>query len=114
MSATPARGALPPDALAVMKKENGFLHILRHGTGASSIYIVTYHRLEGSGGSTTPQAVEGAQGLIELLEHIGADFHLTSVRGALEDILRFGSATIPDVWLSANDLVEKGLEPAVP
>ncbi len=114
MSATPARGALPPDALAAMKKENGFLHILRHGTGADSIYIVTYHRLEGSGGSTAPRAVEGAQGLIELLEHIGADFHLASVRGALEDILRFGSATIPDVWLSARDLVEKGLEPAVP
>ncbi len=71
MSATPARGALPPDALAAMKKENGFLHILRHGTGAA-------------------------------------------VRGALEDILRFGSATIPDVWLSARDLIEKGLEPAVP
>src|SRR5713101_8233260 len=68
MSATPARGALPPDALAAMKKENGFLHILRHGTGADSIYIVTYHRLEGSGGSTAPQAVEGARGLIELFD----------------------------------------------
>src|SRR6266704_2395049 len=56
MSATPARGALPPDALAAMKKENGFLHILRHGTGADSIYVVTYHRLEGSGGSTAPRA----------------------------------------------------------
>src|SRR2546425_12868199 len=114
MGATPARGVVPQEAVAAAKKENGFLRILRHGTGASSIYIVTYHRLEGSGGSTTPQAVEGAQGLIELLEHIGADFHLTSVRGALEDILRFGSATIPDVWLSARDLIEKGLEPAVP
>src|SRR5207245_10473860 len=99
MSATPARGALPPDALADMKKENGFLHILRHGTGASSIYVVTYHRLEGSGGSTTPQAVEGAQGLIELLEHIGTDFPLTSVRGPLEHILRFRFRAHPHVWL---------------
>src|SRR5258708_36855551 len=111
MSATPARGALPPDALAAMKKENGFLHILRHGTGAGSIYIVTYHRLEGSGGSTAPRAVEGAPGLIELLEHLGPDFHLASVRGALEDILRFASATIPDVWLLARHLVAKRPEP---
>lgn len=114
MSATPARGTISPEALAAKKKENGFLHIVRHGMGRGSIYVVTYHRLEGKGGSTPPLTVEGAQGLIELLEKIGTDFHLASVRGALEDVLRFGSATIPEVWLSANDLVEKGLEPAAP
>ena len=104
----------PPGCPRGHEERERLLHILRHGTGADSIYIVTYHRLEGRGGSTAPQAVEGAQGLIELLEHIGTDFHLASVRGALEDILRFGSATIPDVWLSARDLIEKDLEPAVP
>ncbi len=114
MSATPVRGALSQEALAAAKKENGFLHIIRHGTGGGSVYLVTYHRLEGRGGSTVPLAVEGAQGLIDLLELIGTDFHLSSVRGALEDILRFGSATIPDVWLSAQDLAEKGFTPAVP
>jgi hypothetical protein len=114
MSATPARGTIRPEALAVMKKENGFLHIVRYGAGPGSIYVVTYHRLEGKGGSTAPVAVEGAQGLIDLLERIGTDFHLSSVRGALEDILRFGSATIPEVWLSAQDLAEKGLEQVVP
>jgi hypothetical protein len=114
MSATPVRGAPSPEALAAMKKENGFLHIIRHGAGPGSIYVVTYHRLEGKGGSTAPVAVEGAQGLIDFLERIGTDFHLSSVRGALEDILRFGSATIPEVWLSAQDLAEKGFEPTVP
>lgn len=112
MSATPARGTIRPDALAAIKKENGFLHIVRHGAGPGSVYVVTYHRLEGHGGSTAPLTVEGAKGLIELLEQIGTDFHLTAVRGALEDLLRFGSATIPDVWLSARDLAEKGLQPA--
>ena len=52
---------------------------------------------------------EGAQELIELLERIGVDFHLAEVRGALEDILRLGSANIPDLWLSDEEMLEKGL-----
>ena len=31
------------------------------------------------------------------------------VRGALEDILRLGSANIPDLWLSDEEVLEKGL-----
>jgi len=31
------------------------------------------------------------------------------VRGALEDVLRFGSANIPDLWLSDEEMIEKGL-----
>src|SRR5690348_14611240 len=47
--------------------------------------------------SATPKPVlaEGAHALIELLESIGVDFRLGDVRGALEDILRLGSANIP-------------------
>lgn len=56
-----------------------------------------------------PVVAEGAQALIDLLERIGVDFHLSEVRGALEDILRLGSANIPDLWLSDDDLFEKGL-----
>ncbi len=52
---------------------------------------------------------EGARELIELLERIGVDFHLAEVRGALEDILRLGSANIPDLWLSDEEMLEKGL-----
>jgi hypothetical protein len=52
---------------------------------------------------------EGANALIELLERIGVDFRLNEVRGALEDILRLGSANIPDLWLSDEEMVEKGL-----
>jgi len=52
---------------------------------------------------------EGAQPLIELLEELGVDFRLREVRGALEDILRFGSANIPDLWFSDEQLARKGL-----
>jgi hypothetical protein len=44
-----------------------------------------------------------------LLERIGVDFRSGEVRGALEDVLRFGSANIPDLWLSDEEMVEKGL-----
>src|SRR5260370_10068015 len=56
-----------------------------------------------------PALAEGAQALIELLERIGVDFRLNEVRGALEDILRLGSANIPDLWLSDEEMLEKGL-----
>jgi hypothetical protein len=64
-----------------------------------------------SGTSAPPKPVlaEGAQALIELLERIGVDFRLGDVRGALEDILRLGSANIPDLWLSDEEMLEKGL-----
>ena len=93
--------------------------------GPQAIYIVTYHWLDGEdsgnhaerqerpwlGASALPKPVlaEGAQALIELLERIGVDFHLREVRGALEDILRLGSANIPDLWLSDEEMLEKGL-----
>jgi hypothetical protein len=150
-------------------RARGFLHIVRHGVGPGSIYVLTYHRLESTtAGSTNehhgngynivghrsngnglsaadpdqaagvilsvandPSAIdsvaaapsresepesrpkpilaEGAQALIDLLERIGVDFHRPEVRGALEDILRLGSANIPDLWLSDEDLLAKGL-----
>ena len=100
-----------------MPKTRGFLHIVRHGGGPSAIYIVTYHRLDhegpfpslSAGPHPKPALAEGAQELIELLERIGVDFHLAEVRGALEDILRLGSANIPDLWLSDEEMLEKGL-----
>lgn len=87
----------------------GFLHIVRHGAGPGAIYVVTYQRLESAGGQPKPALAEGAQQLIELLERIGVDFRLKEVRGALEDILRLGSANIPDLWLSDEEMLEKGL-----
>jgi len=56
-----------------------------------------------------PVLAEGAQALIELLERIGVDFRLNEVRGALEDILRLGSANIPDLWLTDEEMINKGL-----
>ena len=90
-------------------KTQGYLHIARHGGGPSALYIVKYHRLELAGAPPKPVVVEGAQALIELLERIGVDFRVKEVRGALEDILRFGSANISDLWLSDEEMLEKGL-----
>ena len=93
--------------------------------GPPAIYIVTYHWLDredsgnhaerkecpwlGAGGLPKPVLAEGARALIELLERIGLNFHLREVRGALEDILRLGSANIPDLWFSEEEMFEKGL-----
>jgi hypothetical protein len=97
----------PPSSL----KNRGFLHIARHRGGSGSMYVVTYHRLDAQAEKSHPRPVlaEDAQALIELLERIGVDFQLGEVRGALEDILRLGSANIPDLWLSDEEMLEKGL-----
>ena len=106
---SPAGAAAQAAAPALLPKVHGFLHIARHGGGPISTYLVTYHRLDRDGGLPRPVAVEGAQALIELLERIGVDFGRGEVRGALEDVLRFGSANIPDLWLSDEEMIEKGL-----
>jgi hypothetical protein len=82
---------------------------VRHGAGPNAIYVVTYHRLDRVGTLPKPALAEGAPALIELLERIGVDFHLREVRGALQDILRLGSANIPDLWLSDEEMLEKDL-----
>jgi hypothetical protein len=87
----------------------GFLHIVRHGAGPGAIYVLTYHRLGREGVRAKPVLAEGAQALIDLLEKIGVNFQLKEVRGALTDILRLGSANIPDLWLSDEEMLEKGL-----
>lgn len=117
MSAHPSGSGVAARLAPQKPRTRGFLHIVRHGVGPTAIYIVTYHRLDhhGATGSLAassrpkPALAEGAQALIELLERIGVDFHLREVRGALEDILRLGSANIPDLWLSDEEMVEKGL-----
>jgi len=90
-------------------KARGFLHIVRHGAGLNAFYIVSYHRLDRIGVRPKAMLAEGAQSLIDLLERIGVDFRLREVRGALEDILRLGSANIPDLWLTDEELLQKGL-----
>ena len=87
----------------------GFLHIVRHGSGPLSVYVLTYHRLDRVGVRPKPLLAEDAQSLLDLLDRIGVDFRLSEVRGALEDILRLGSANIPDLWLSEEEMLLKGL-----
>lgn len=103
--------AAPATAPPAKPKTHGFLRIARHGVGPAAMYVITYHRLEKNEVSRPrPVAAESSQALIELLERIGIDFRQSEVRGALEDVLRFGSANIPGLWLSDEDLIEKGLE----
>jgi CheY-like chemotaxis protein len=47
--------------------------------------------------------------LIELLEKLGVNLELTEVRDALKDIHRLGSANIPDLWLTDEQMAEQGL-----
>jgi len=47
--------------------------------------------------------------LLDLLDQMGLDFRSNEVRGALEDILRLGSANIPDLWISDEQIFEQGL-----
>jgi hypothetical protein len=109
MSALPSGSGVAARLAPVKPKTRGFLHIVRHGGGPGAIYIVKYHRLDQEGAPPKPVLAEGAHALIELLERIGVDFRLAEVRGALEDILRLGSANIPDLWLSDEEMLEKGL-----
>jgi hypothetical protein len=109
MSALPSGSGVAARLAPAKPKTRGFLHIVRHGGGPSAIYILKYHRLDRDGAPPMPLLAESAQALIELLERIGVNFHLAEVRGALEDILRLGSANIPDLWLSDEEMLEKGL-----
>jgi hypothetical protein len=94
-------------------RTRGFLRIVRHGSGGGTIYVVTYHSLDRNphalGQLTSPMLAEGANPLIDLLERLGVDFRLSEVREALEDILRLGSANIPDLWFTAEQLVQSHL-----
>jgi len=109
MSALPNGSALAAKLQSTKPRTRGFLHIVRHGAALNAFYIVTYHRLDKAGSRPKAMLAEGAQALIDLLEKVGVDFRLREVRGALEDILRLGSANIPDLWLSDEELLEKGL-----
>jgi hypothetical protein len=111
MSTLPSGSAMAANLAQQKPKTRGFLHIARHGTGPGAVYVVTYHRLDHdrAGLLPRPALADSSQSLIELLERIGVDFRLGEVRGALADVLRFGSANIPDLWLSDDEVVQKGL-----
>jgi hypothetical protein len=111
MSALRSRTVVGARLAQEKPKTLGFLHIVRHGAGAGAMYTVTYHRLDrgAEGSRVCPVLAEGAQSLIDLLDRMGVDFRLGEVRGALEDVLRLGSANIPDLWLSDEEMGEQGL-----
>jgi hypothetical protein len=109
VSAKASRSPLAQNLPPLAPKARGFLHIVRHGAGANATYILTYHRLDREAAPPRPVLAQGAQALIDLLDRIGVDFRLGEVRGALADILRLGSANIPDLWLTDEEILEEGL-----
>jgi hypothetical protein len=98
----PAQAALPSATRA-------FLNIVRHGIGPAAIYVLSYRRLDRIGSDPKPVLAEGSRVLIEMLEKLGVNLELKEVRGALKDIHRLGSANIPDLWLSDEQMAEQGL-----
>src|SRR6202035_4001865 len=98
----PAQSALPPATRA-------FLNIVPHGIAPAAIYVLTYRSLDRVGSAPKPILAEGSRVLIELLEKLGVNLELKEVRDALKDIHRLGSANIPDLWLSDEQMTEKGL-----
>jgi hypothetical protein len=98
----PAQAALPSATRA-------FLNIVRHGIGPAAIYVLTYRRLDRVGSDPKPVLAEGSRILIEMLEKLGVNLELKEVRGALQDIHRLGSANIPDLWLTDEQMAEQGL-----
>src|ERR1700760_2132019 len=113
MSAIPQGSNLTAELPLQKPRTRGFLRVVRHGSGGGTIYVVTYHCLDRNpqplGKLASPMLAEGATTLIDLLEGLGVDFRLSEVREALEDILRLGSANIPDLWFTAEQLTQKGL-----
>lgn len=107
MRASAPRTALTHDPSP--QQARAFLRIVRHGAGPGAVYVLTYHRLDGAHAASKPLLAEGAQPLLDLLDQMGVDFHCKEVRGALEDILRLGSANIPDLWLRDKETVRMGL-----
>jgi hypothetical protein len=110
MSAAPQRSNSYSELPFEKPRTRGFLRVVRHGSGGGTIYVVTYHSLDRNPHPlpqlASPMLAEGATPLIDLLEGLGVDFRLSEVREALEDILRLGSANIPDLWFTAEQLVQ--------
>lgn len=107
---SPLRSIMDAALSSEKPRTRGFLHIVRHGSGGGTMYVVTYHSLDRNPHAiaqlASPMLAEGATTLIDLLEGLGVDFRLSEVREALEDILRLGSANIPDLWFTAEQLVQ--------
>ncbi len=62
MSALPIGSALAAKQKPSQPRARGFLHIVRHGAGLSTFYIVTYHRLDQDWRATQSDACRRSTG----------------------------------------------------
>jgi hypothetical protein len=88
-------------------KKNGVVQIVSRFDpvlGKANGFTVTYYRVEAPSEGPGPRQVSSAMELLKLLESLGVELSLPSVRGALAELYARGSASIPEVWLSEQEL----------
>jgi hypothetical protein len=94
------------------EKKNGVVHIVSRvdpALGKANGFTVTYDRVEAPSDGPEPRQISSAMELLKLLESLGVELSLPSVRGALAELYARGSASIPGVWLSEQELHRHGL-----
>lgn len=93
-------------------KRNGVVHIVSRvdpPLGKANGFTVTYDRVEAPSDGREPRKISSAMELLRFLESLGIELSLPSVRGALAELYARGSAFIPEVWLSEQELHRHGL-----
>lgn len=105
-----AVGESPEPETAVQR--NGILHIVCHfdpELQKAAGYSVTYHRVESDGGAMKVRQFTTAMDLIHYLERLGVDLSHARVLSGLAELYARGSASIPDVWLTDEQVRLSGL-----
>ena len=93
-------------------KNNGVLHIVSRSEpalGKANGFSVMYYRVEPLSDDSEPRRISSAMELQKFLESLGIELSLPSVRGALAELYARGSASIPEVWLTEQELHRHGL-----
>jgi hypothetical protein len=92
-------------------KKNGVVHIVSRFDpvlGKANGFTVTYYRVEALSDGPEPRQISSAMELLKFLESLGVELSLPSVRGALAELYARDSASIPEVWLSEQELQRHG------
>jgi hypothetical protein len=82
----------------------GTLRVEREGS-LERIFEVSFRHTEPGGGARQhSNLLRGAAALVALLDRLRVDFGHPEVKQALEDLLQYGSAILPDLNFSSAEL----------